>query len=115
MNLTRRTEFTHPGMPAAPRSCLPGQTRDLSRSVWNDVLPRRRRSKAGQQYAEPVGLNKVDNRVGHRVENLLFVQRIGRVLRSCPCSFRESSVPPSPSQDRTAGIARADVVHLLIG
>src|ERR1700688_2988159 len=56
MNLTRRTEFTHPGMPAAPRSCLPGRTRDLGRSVWNDVLPRSRRSKAGQQYGEPVDM-----------------------------------------------------------
>src|ERR1700680_419791 len=56
MNLTRRTEFTHPGMPAAPRSCLPGRTRDLGRSVWNDALPRSRRSKAGQQYGEPLGM-----------------------------------------------------------
>src|ERR1700686_3542369 len=56
MNLTRCTEFTYPGMPAAPRSCLPGRTRDLGRSVWNDVLPRSRRSKAGQQYGEPVGM-----------------------------------------------------------
>jgi hypothetical protein len=87
MNLTRRTEFTHPDMPAAPRSCLPGRTRDLGRSVWNDVLPRSRRSKAGQQYAEPVGINKVANRVGHRAENLLFVQRIGRVLRIVPVLF----------------------------
>jgi hypothetical protein len=31
--------------------------------------------------------NKVANRVGHRAENLLFVQPIGRVLRIVPVLF----------------------------
>ena len=34
-----------------------------------------------QPHAFGTGSNKVANRVGHRAENLLFVQRIGRVLR----------------------------------
>ena len=44
-------------------------------------------AKLANNMSEPVGINKVANRVGHRAENLLFVQRIGRVLRIVPVLF----------------------------